>query len=426
MSKFKLLSLFTYYAVLLYAIIVMDNMEAPSIILRVAYLLLFSLPILFICPQHFPAMLIAYMSVGTNHFAFTYFPYDVNYYPVLVALGIVFIKQKHIKARPPLFLVLFSVLVFFVDFFIDYQVVHAFYGFLTLLLLLCYLNEYDNSQKEFFANLLCVMGIAISYIYLSNYKEFLTIYVGVDSGVERGGWSDPNYLACTIGMGVMAALIQLLTNVGAKLYLRVFWITSIIVSIIAMVLIASRGALLSVSVGAIIFIIHSNTSKWVKVGFIVSMVVFVICLLNSSYIELLQYRLETESGDGGNGRFAIWEFKLSAFLTQGNFMNFLFGYGYKGALYLGHRGYWAIHNDFVALLCDYGVVGLCMFSYMFYYPIKSSSPENRVTVITLLLYLVICCCSLEPFSAGRLPFYGFYLFIFYIAKSQMLNLPNRV
>lgn len=425
MSRVKLYSLLIYYGVLLFAIIMMDNLESPGMVLRILYLLSFTLPIILILPQYFPAMLIAYMSVGTNHFAFTYFPYDMNYYPILASLGLIMVRKKVLKSKPPQFLIIFSILIIVVDLLTNYCLESVFYSFLTLVLLSCYLNEYSNRQKIFFMNMLCVMALAISYIYIANYKDFLVIYSRIDSGVERGGWSDPNYLGCTVGMGVIAALVLLMNKTRVHFYYRMLGIVTICVSVIAMVLIASRGALLSLSLGIAYLVLMSKTNKKTKMGVIVCLVGFVIYLMNSSYIKLLQYRLSNESDDGGNGRFEIWQFKLDAFFNEGSILNYLFGYGYNGALYLGGRGYWAIHNDFVALLCDYGLVGLFLFLYMLYYPIKIASNENKVTVIALLLYLVLCCCSLEPFSAGRLPFYGFYLFILCIAKSKSFKLLSN-
>lgn len=265
------------------------------------------------------------------------------------------------------------------------------------------------------------MALAISFIYLTNYKDFLVIYSRADSGVERGGWSDPNYLGCTVGMGVMAALVLLMNRATSNFFYRLLGILTVCISVIAMVLMASRGALLSLALGVFYLVLMSRTSKKNKIVVIACLIGFTLYLMNSSYVELLQYRLSTESNDGGNGRFWIWQFKLDAFFNSGTIFNFLFGYGYNGALYLGDRGYWAIHNDFVALLCDYGLVGLSLFLYMLYYPIKITNNENKVIVIALLLYLILCCCSLEPFSAGRLPFFGFYLFILCIAKSKSLN-----
>lgn len=421
MKKSELRYLFVYYSVLLFILIVMDRMEAPSIILRIAYLLSFSLPVVIICPQHFPALLITYMAIGTNHFAFTFFPYDMNYYPVLAAMGLLLVKQKAIKSTPPYCLLVFSFLIFFVDIITAVRIESVFYSFLTLILLSCYLNKFDDSQKVFFANMLCVMALIISYVYLTNYKNFLTDYAGPSSGLKRGGWSDPNYLACTIGAGVMASLTQVLDYKKVKVYYRWLFVFTIGVSVIAMVVMASRGALLSLSLGTISLILMSNTNKKVKVQVITCIVLFVIYLMNSSYVDLLEYRLETESGDGGNGRFDIWKFKIDAFFGEGNILNLLFGYGYNGSLYLGGRGYWAIHNDFVALLCDYGLIGLSLFLYMLYYPIKIANSNSKMKVFALLLYLVLCCCSLEPFSAGRLPFFGYYLFILCVAKSEMYN-----
>lgn len=414
-------SLFAYYSVLLIAILTMDSLEAPGIVVRIIYLLSFTLPILIFIPQHFPALLIAYMSVGTNHFAFTYFPYDMNYYPVLAVLGIVLMNRRCVKSRPPKLLIIISILVLFVDLVTNNRVESIFYSFLTLILLSCYLNYQSPNQRLFFVFMLCIMALAISYVYLANYKDFLVIYSKVDSGVERGGWSDPNYLGCTVGMGVMAALVLLMNKTTKHFYYRLLGIVTICVSVIAMVLMASRGALLSLTLGVTYFVLMSRTSKKVKIVVIACLVGFTFYLMNSSYVELLQYRLSTESDDGGNGRFWIWQFKLDAFFNDGTVFNFLFGYGYNGALYLGDRGYWAIHNDFVALLCDYGLVGLSLFLYMLYYPIKIARNDNKVTVTALLLYLVLCCCSLEPFSAGRLPFYGFYLLILCMAKSKTFN-----
>lgn len=96
----------------------------------------------------------------------------------------------------------------------------------------------------------------------------------------------------------------------------------------------------------------------------------------------------------------------------------LFGIGYSKGFYLAIPGGFGFHNDYLAFLVDYGVVGLILFFCIVAYPLKlvANSPSKRPIVISLLAFILICSMTLEPFTYGRLTYWYFYMLIVLLAR----------
>ena len=153
-----------------------------------------------------------------------------------------------------------------------------------------------------------------------------------------------------------------------------------------------------------------------------------VFLYNNSYFELLEYRVESDST--GSGRTVIWERRLTEFF-QGSSLRLLFGYGHDAAMTLGTTPYRiGSHNDYVAFLVEYGLIGLASFLYMLAFPIikilRKGGLVGLYQVLTLSVYIAVGCLTLEPFTLGRIPFYMFYLYIILVANKYHKNSVVRI
>ena len=250
-----------------------------------------------------------------------------------------------------------------------------------------------------------------------NFERFLESYNVIDK-LERSGWTDPNYLSCIIGMGVITSLILLMRESTYHIMYKIFYVLTIGLSIISQVLMASRGGLLCVSVSVVVLLLFANIKFRYKLLLLIAIFSFVVFLYTNNYFELLVYRIEHDTGDG-SGRLDIWKLKLHEFFSEGNIGDWIFGLGHSSAFKLGYgESGFGFHNDYLAILCGYGLFGLMAFLYfLFILPFKHIKARS-VIVFSMIVYLALACMTLEPMSAGRFPYIAFYALILIYAKVE--------
>lgn len=402
-----------YFTILLLAVTLRTSVAAPNILVRLVYLGAFFIPLLTKYRNLYLPCLVAFTTVSINSFAFGYFPYDMLSYAVISIFALVIAalvyRSSSIRITPLFFMTLLYVLIINVVYSGSPQDIS--YCFIAIC---CGATIQDNNAQKNQSNLLncfSVISLALSFIYLTNYDAFLQSYNPADD-MERAGWTDPNYLSCILGMGVITSLIQLLRERKASLFWRLFWISTVTVSLMSQLLMASRGGLLCVVVSALILLIFADVKKWYKVIISLFLVGVLVWLYTNNYFELLEYRVTNDSS-GGSGRVDIWQMKLLAFGNESNILKWIFGVGHTGALKLSFNNQpFGFHNDFLAVLCSYGVIGFVMMVYiMFILPFKGTTKYSRPIVAALVIYLVLVCMTLEPLSSGRLTYFAFYYLI---------------
>lgn len=417
MKKYILL----YFSILLLIVALRTSLDAPSVIFRSLFLLAFFIPIFTKYQYLYLPCLITFISISLNHFAFGYFPYDMASYAIISIIGLLaylgFHPHNTIKINVTYFFCLLYVIIINTissgspeD--ISYCIMAIGIGAL-----------FSSSEETLYKQknmLLCfvIISLFLTIIYLINYEQFIVTYNEQD-GLERSGWTDPNYLSCIIGMGVISSLILLLERQVRGIYYTSLLIVTIGLSLIAQLLLASRGGLVAVAVGIIILVLFCKIKLWSKILTIVILTFFIIWLYSNNYFELLIYRVAEDSG-GGSGRVDIWQMKLQEFSLHGNVLNWLFGMGHSAAINMSSTGWMTgFHNDFIAIFCSYGIIGLSVFIYMLIiYPLKKCSNSTRPITFALVLYLVFACMTLEPLSSGRLTYWAFYYLILLYAHDE--------
>lgn len=414
--------IYAYYLLLLIIVACRTSEDAPNIVIRIGFLIAFFVPIVFKFRNLFPACLISFMTVGTYGFAYNFFPYDMVMYVIIAALGLMF--TVGVKPFIPGKIFIFILIYVLVVDLANSQVVTTFsFSLATTMLMVLYMSKDKEFNARLLLNCFCVSSLTLALIYLLNYEKFLFQYNHDGGELERSGWTDANYLSCIIGMGVITALYLLLSTHNSKLWQKVFWISTLAIAFVSQVIMASRGGLLSVAASSVILIFMTHAKIRYKVLATLAIAAFVIWLFQNDYFELMIYRIEHDDGTG-SGRSEIWEDKLESFWLL-NPIQLLFGVGYEKGNAMGGGGPLGFHNDFVAILCEYGFIGLILFLYILIRPLIGVRREERFPLIAFLVYIVATCMTLEPFTAGRLTYFGFYLMIAVLANAN-LKKPSRL
>ena len=406
-----------YYLVLLVFLVLRTSEYAPNILLRTGYLAAFFVPFLFAPNKLFPPILISFMTIGTHGFAFNYLPYEISIYFALTFM--IFIARQVKCKRIQISVVYIYTLIFllFRNILDSFDPQNIFYCTAIIGMFSLFVDK-ESPRNMLYA--FVIVAIALSLLYLTNYDKFIEDY-NAQEGLERSGWIDPNYFSCILGMGVMASLI-LMIKYSENLATKILLILTILFSFISQVILASRGGVLAISVGGLILLVMSKIKIQNKILAGILIVILINWMYTSGYFQLLEYRIQVDAG-GGSGRMDIWAAKLKAFFHEGNIMHWIFGFGYVSGFELtGTEGNAVgFHNDIIAVLCEYGIIGLMLFLYWFCYPFFRSSKENKPIVFAMLSYLLIVCATLEPLSSGTLPYFAFYFAILLISKQDLLN-----
>lgn len=256
-------------------------------------------------------------------------------------------------------------------------------------------------------------SIIVSIVYALNFDTYAEQYISI-SDVMKSSYIDRNYQSGAIGMGVIFAFYLLLNNKVKKLWLRVMCIAGIIVPLLAIFTQASRGALLAVVIAGVLMVMASNSKTNIKMIVIISGILLVAYSYSNHYMDLLIVRMQEKSLETGSSRTVIWASKLDAFTRDNNILHWLFGIGRMNSLALGEykiaKGGAAFHNQYLAMLVNYGIVGCSLFFYLMVLPIVKAAREKKMIVSILMLYLAVICMTLEPLTTA---FPAFYLFYFY-------------
>lgn len=414
--------IYIYYAALLLILTSWQNLtSAPGMLYRLAFLTAVLVPVWAFYKTWFAAVISLFITVTEYGFSYSYMPTMYYYYAGAAILSVISLSSNQSKNYNKDILI-FLIYVFFVDLLSCFKIENLSY---SLFILLCfYIGLNNKNSKEITSNLSLAFAVAtlvLSLFFILKRDQFAVAYGDYGSTLERSGWTDPNYFGMIIGMGVSTATIEILRK-RASLVIRVLYIGITIIAMPVLILNASRGALLAVGAMGIVAIFTSKQKLYIKVGVVVLIAGFLLYLLNNDYFELLEYRLAQDDGSG-SGRFNIWQRKLTVFFSDGNILNYLFGYGNWGAYNLGYNKVQGFHNDYIAFLVGYGFIGFTMYMHLLLNPFMSIRSKKTFGVWTLIatVYLLLTGMTLEPLDQGRLPFWCFYFYILALsreAKSQ--------
>ncbi len=428
----KNILLYLYYGLLMFILLSWTNTEeAPNVVLRSVFLLASVMPALLWDKSFLAPVIICFLGICQNGFAHGYMPDNLLFYVAILGVGAMILHPVRSFLRVPQYLWSLFTYITLVDLLTGFTVEKVSLTFVVSVLLLLFTSSKSLKDINLWSLSFVLISFFLSLLFIINRDKFAEAYYG--QGLERTTWMDPNYFGMVIGMGYTVALLELLGH-GLSYHeskrfdlFRILYVATIILSVIVLVLNASRGALLAVAAATTVALIFSRVKMGGKIVIVALMVAGIVFLYQNSYFDLLEYRMENEHTAEGNGRYYIWHNKLSTFFS-GDPISMIIGYGYDGGLKLGYntirRG---THNDFISFLVEYGVIGFIMFLIMLLKPVFKAfkSTETKIIVLSLMAYLAVCCFSLEPITGAYIPYLFFYFYIVLIAYSTAGTITNE-
>lgn len=404
---------YLYYGVLLLAMLYTFAFQTfISMPIRLAYLVAIVLPVIFNDRSMLPAVIALFYIPADASTGYTMLPTQ-EYFYAAIALVTLTIGKAGSSGRQnvPTFFVVFFALVTFRDLFAG-GMTHLTYSMVAFIpLLMCVGDDCDKLLKVFPWSYI-IGSVVASIGLIINPETFIQAYDST-SGFDRLTFTGMNYVAMSIGIGSFLSVVEFLNSEGEKWKMLVA-AGSLSVTLIVLLLMGCRGAVVNVVGASAIYLLLSDVKKKFKFLAIIAATAIVIFLSMSHAFDLLVYRFQNDLGEGGgSNRLIIWQEKIEAFLSHP--MGWMFGNGFQGMFEMGHKV--ASHNDFIAMLLSYGVVGLGLFIKMLVAPFKNGG--NRKLVVSSLIYYLLGCMTLEPFTDGTFAFFLFYLYVLLLSRRNV-------
>ena len=250
--------------------------------------------------------------------------------------------------------------------------------------------------------LITVCAISAIY-YLIMYDQFLVTW-NASEGIERSGWKDPNYFSTFMNVGILLALFYILRYIKSSIIILKKNILSILCLMIAtaIILTASRAGFFCLAFILFITLFISKIKFKIKLIALCIIIFAIIIMYSMGVFDTLLYRIfEQGNINTGGERTTIWakgivNFRIQPYITQ------LFGGGYWHRTEL--TGGYETHNEFFAMLFDYGIIGFVLFMWliisMFSFHRNRTSKIRNIGCVLYLLSII----SLSPFQYVNIGF----------------------
>lgn len=264
---------------------------------------------------------------------------------------------------------------------------------------------------------LMLMSLFLASLFLLKRDDFAQAYKSFD--IDRYGWTNSNMFGGSIAVGLVCAVGYYLNTFHffKNRTVNIIAIATVFVSIPALILNASRGALLAAGATSILLLLFSKVKIPYKIVVTLVTVGFAVYLYNSGIFELLEARLGEQDFETGGNRLPIWEAKFNAFGQEGP-LSWIFGVGQPRLRYLGV--FYSTHNDFITSLIGYGAIGFVLFMYFLLLPFKLAK-KCKLEILIMTALLFVEGMVLEPIFRGLLPFYMYYIILYKYATLSRSN-----
>lgn len=182
----------------------------------------------------------------------------------------------------------------------------------------------------------------------------------------RGGVDvNPNYIASIINLGLVAQFGVLIRGEKKRhLLTHVFLWVTFAVGLYANLLLASRGVTVALLIAAGIILMRNLRTPRLAGGVSMLVILIALFLLKLPGSQNFEGRFYEGGADPYNGRLQLWQ-AGQEYITTSSVWGLLFGNG-MGASEVMVRGVHSqltsVHNAYIQVAIDYGVVGLILFT----------------------------------------------------------------
>jgi len=182
----------------------------------------------------------------------------------------------------------------------------------------------------------------------------------------------------------------------------VFLIKNRIISMSFMILIiffiisgVKRGAIIAGSIGLVFYFYYlikkiENRNK--IIGFL-SVIIIISSVTAFAYKtslsnEFMINRMVSILEGNTSGRLGIYDSIFNEWYNSDNILNLVFGFGFAASVDITDGNY--AHNDWLELLSNYGILGICIYAFLFYTALKLCFKkewhfDKRILMVTITL-----------------------------------------
>ena len=242
--------------------------------------------------------------------------------------------------------------------------------------------------------------------------------------IRYGGfYGDPNFLA--LSLNFLIALCYITSREEKSILIKILSISSMVGAVPLIILGASRGGIIGLSI--VILFILIDTFKRSKRGFLFLVTVLVLAggLLSrkmSDTLDLVERRYQAEAESDQAGARARIEGIEDAFRVLGRRPSMIpFGIGLGNtfdtiAQYRedGYRSFRVIHNTYIALLYESGLISLVLYLMIYVYAFRNLLRKRKYFLTGILLSAIV-----SLFTLPGVAFMPGWILLFFMSNKKI-------
>jgi hypothetical protein len=352
--------------------------------------------------------------------------------PIMIWIGIS-IKDSRF-AKPNTFYFLFFIHMILITYINNLAIIESHSnGVYLFVILLIYSNyifkDSDNVMNIVFLVWVITLGIALNSIMyggnlfsianINSEERELILDNGIVGSSAAESGIDLNYFGIGQAVGAIITLMfiyyrksllstisfsPLIKNVISNSYFSLILYLVLGLEVWLVVRGLSRGALLALLSGGIVFLLILRKFKYLIYGGIILIALYFI--MDSIGIVSLYTERILRDESGTSGRNFIWLAMIGSAYSQGGILQIIFGGGIDWPWWEFWSGsFWdkgvipSSHNQWLTLFVNFGILGICLF----FIPIiiglrnnlKNNNSINNIRIV-IFMTIFIACMSLEP------------------------------
>ncbi|NCB42991.1 MAG: hypothetical protein EOM59_10280 [Clostridia bacterium] len=268
-------------------------------------------------------------------------------------------------------------------------------------LLIIIINRHYSAKEQTVIQLLCgIMGIILSLSIVAG-TELSLVNVGRYTISINGARVDQNNLALSLTIPFFCIVSYMATH-STKKALKFILYLSLSLIIYTIFLSGSRSGLLGLCLGGVVALwlfSKKSLSKKLKVAgmLILAYGLFLLILSNLPSSIADRFSVANVLENGASNRFTIWINDLAIHKNY-SFLQQLFGCGYGNSFNLYYKYYGAYvgaHNDFIQMMIELGIVGLCSYLYILLYVLVKAIKSGNPIALAMITSAIVGACSME-------------------------------
>ena len=229
---------------------------------------------------------------------------------------------------------------------------------------------------------------------------------------------DPNYFCAYLSFGIIYAIERLFAS--KQIVLKITALVELGIYLTVALLTGSRGGLLALLFGALIYIICS-AKKTISFRALLVLISIILCLyIGISFLSeemLVRFTIQNVKETGGTGRIEIWKRAFQMFKISSGARK-IFGQGIGNTIaawsHYGINEFHVCHNMFIESLIEIGCLGALVYTYMIFTFIKASFVQQQKFAfgVIMIMFILSLSTSISTFK----PYFNIMLYILCLGK----------